>query len=339
MSLSLKWSIQRITTKFEFKIARSAESYYDVVILELSDGEFNGFGEAAPSKRYEQGPETILELLATHKNQILEISVDDAENRQDQLEQMFPHSYSLQAALDTAFWDLYGQRQGKPLWKIFGATQNLVTSSYTIGISDLSVIPAKIKEAMDYPILKIKLGTDYDHDIMRAIRAETDKVLRVDVNEGWKTLDDAKRGAEWLAEENVEFLEQPMPSNQLDDIAQLREFSPLPLVADENSVRPQDIPGLVGAYDGINIKLMKCGGLTNAKEMVDLAHKHEFDIMLGCMVETSIGISAMSQLGSYARWLDLDGNVLLAEDPYRGVGNQAGKIRLLDKPGLGIEKS
>jgi len=339
MSLSLKWSIQRITTKFEFKIARSAESYYDVVILELSDGEFNGFGEAAPSKRYEQGPETILELLATHKNQILEISVDDAENRQDQLEQMFPHSYSLQAALDTAFWDLYGQRQGKPLWKIFGATQNLVTSSYTIGISDLSVIPAKIKEAMDYPILKIKLGTDYDHDIMRAIRAETDKVLRVDVNEGWKTLDDAKRGAEWLSEENVEFLEQPMPSNQLDDIAQLRAFSPLPLVADENSVRPQDIPGLVGAYDGINIKLMKCGGLTNAKKMVDLAHKHEFDIMLGCMVETSIGISAMSQLGSYARWLDLDGNVLLAEDPYRGVGNQAGKIRLLDKPGLGIEKS
>jgi len=125
----------------------------------------------------------------------------------------------------------------------------------------------------------------------------------------------------------------------LDDIAQLRAFSPLPLVADENSVRPQDIPGLVGAYDGINIKLMKCGGLTNAKKMVDLAHKHEFDIMLGCMVETSIGISAMSQLGSYARWLDLDGNVLLAEDPYRGVGNQAGKIRLLDKPGLGIEKS
>ncbi|MBT3229273.1 MAG: dipeptide epimerase [Candidatus Marinimicrobia bacterium] len=337
MSLSLKWSVQRITTKFEFKIARSAESYYDVVILELSEGEFTGFGEAAPSKRYEKGPEAILELLSANKNQILEISVEDAEYRQEQLEHMFPQSYSLQAALDTAFWDLYGQRQGKPLWKIFGATQNLVTSSYTIGISDLSVIPAKIKEAIDYPILKIKLGTDYDHDIMRAIRAETDKVLRVDVNEGWKTLDDAKRGAEWLAEENVEFLEQPMPSNQLDDIAQLREFSPLPLVADENSVRPQDIPGLVGAYDGINIKLMKCGGLTNAKEMVDLAHKHEFDIMLGCMVETSIGISAMSQLGSYARWLDLDGNVLLAKDPYRGVGNQAGEICLLDKPGLGIE--
>lgn len=338
MPLSLKWSIQRITTKFEFKIARSAESYYDVVILELSDGEYTGFGEAAPSTRYEKGPEAILETLKARKIEILELPVDAAESRQDQLEQLIPESYSLQAALDTAFWDLFGQRQGKPLWKIFGATQDLVTSSYTIGISDLSIIPDKIKEASDYPILKIKLGTDYDRDIMRAIRSQTEKVIRVDVNEGWKTLDEAKRGAEWLAEENVEFLEQPMPSNQLDDIAKLREFSPLPLVADENSVRPQDIPGLVGAYDGINIKLMKCGGLTNGMKMVNLAQKYKFDIMLGCMVETSVGISAMSQLGSFARWLDLDGNVLLADDPYSGVGNQAGEILLLDKPGLGVEK-
>ncbi|NQV42961.1 MAG: dipeptide epimerase [Candidatus Marinimicrobia bacterium] len=338
MSLSLKWSIQRITTKFEFKIARSAESYYDVVILELSDGEFTGFGEAAPSTRYEKGPEAILELLAAKKDQILDLPIEGAENRQAQLEQLFSESYSLQAALDTAFWDLFGQRQGKPLWKIFGATKELVTSSYTIGISDLDIIPDKIKEASDYPILKIKLGTDYDHEIMRAIRAQTDKVLRVDVNEGWKTLDDAKHGAEWLAEENVEFLEQPMPSNQLEDIAKLREFSPLPLVADENSVRPEDIPGLVGAYDAINIKLMKCGGLTNGLRMIELAQKHNFDIMLGCMVETSIGISAMSQLGSFARWLDLDGNVLLAADPFSGVGNQAGEIILLDKPGLGVVK-
>jgi L-alanine-DL-glutamate epimerase-like enolase superfamily enzyme len=338
MALSLKWSIQRITTKFEFKISRSADSFYDVVILELGDGAFTGFGEAAPSKRYEKGPEAILEMLSAKTGQILDLPLEDSQSRQEQLVRMFPDSYSLQAALDTAFWDLYGQRKGTPLWKIFGATNELVTSSYTIGISDLSVIPEKIEEAHEYPILKIKLGTDYDFHIMRAIRAQTDKVLRVDVNEGWKTLDDAKRGAEWLSSENVEFLEQPMPSNQLDDIAKLREFSPLPLVADENSVRPEDIAGLVGAYDGINIKLMKCGGLTNGLEMVKLAHKYQFDIMLGCMIETSIGISAMSQLGSFARWLDLDGNVLLADDPYRGVGNQSGKILLLDKPGLGIVK-
>lgn len=337
MNLSLNWSTERIRTKFEFKIARSAESYYDVVILELSDGTRTAYGEAAPSKRYEAGPEAIIDLLNANKASILELPLEDYESRQEALEQLFPNSYALQAALDTAFWDLHGRQAGRPLWDLFGGSKDLVTSTYTIGISDLSVIPEKIKEADQYPLLKIKLGTDYDHDIIRAIRAETDKVLRVDVNEGWKTLDDAKRGTDWLVTENVEFLEQPMPANQLDDIAKLREFSPLPLVADENSVRPEDIPGLVGAYDGINIKLMKCGGLSNGLKMVKLAQKHNFDIMLGCMVETSIGISAMAQLGSYARWLDLDGNVLLAEDPYIGVGNDAGKILLTDGPGLDVK--
>ncbi len=276
-------------------------------------------------------------MMEPKKNQILALPVDDAESRQDALEKMFPDSYSLQAALDTVFWDLYAKRAATPLWRHFGAAEKMVVSSYTIGISDLSAIPAKIEEAMPYPILKIKLGTDYDHDIIRAIRAETDKLLRVDVNEGWKSLDEARRGTEWLIEENVEFLEQPMPAAQLDDIAKLREFSPLPIVADENSVRPEDLKGLVGAYDGINIKLMKCGGLTNALKMVELSQKYNFDIMMGCMLETSIGISAMAQLGSFARWLDLDGNVLIADDPYLGVGNIGGEIILNDKPGLGVE--
>lgn len=338
MQLKLNWYIQRITTKFEFKIARSAESYYDVVIIELSDGQHLGYGEAAPSKRYEAGPEAVIKLLENNEEQILGLSLADSEARQDRLEQMFPNSYSLQAALDTAFWDLHAQQEDKPLWQLFDATTELPISSYTIGISDLSIIPQKIKEAEPYPILKIKLGTEYDQQIMQTIRAETDKVLRVDVNEGWKTLDEAKRGTEWLVKENVEFLEQPMPAHQLDDIARLREFSPLPLVADENSVRPSDIPGLDGVYDGINIKLMKCGGLTNARQMVTSAQQYGFDIMLGCMVETSIGISAMSQLGSFARWLDLDGNVLLADDPFAGVGNEAGKLILHETTGLGVRK-
>lgn len=337
MSLSLSWTVVRVNTKFEFKIARSAFSHYDRVILHLGDGQHLAYGEAAPNIRYEAGCEAIVAMLDQKKSQILELAINDAESRQEALEKMFPESYALQAALDTLFWDLYGKRRAAPLWKIFGANKDLVISSYTIGISDLGAIPAKIEEAAPYPILKIKLGTDYDHDIIRAIRAETDKVLRVDVNEGWKTLDEAKQGTEWLIEENVEFLEQPMPASQLDDIAKLREFSPLPIVADENSVRPEDLKGLVGAYDGINIKLMKCGGLTNARKMVELSQKYGFDIMMGCMLETSIGISAMAQLGSFARWLDLDGNVLIADDPYLGVGNTGGQIILNDKPGLGVE--
>jgi L-alanine-DL-glutamate epimerase-like enolase superfamily enzyme len=337
--LTLSWHIQRITTKFEFKIARSAESFYDVVIVKLSDGIHTAFGEAAPSTRYESGTPGIIDLLERHGKRIVQLPTAEHEERQEALEKLIPASYALQAALDTAFWDLHGQIVGKPLWQLFNANKTMPLSSYTIGISDLDVIPAKILEAAPYPLLKIKLGTEYDHDIMRAIRSETDKVLRVDVNEGWKTLDQAKRGVEWLVQENVEFLEQPMPANQLDDIGRLREFSPLPLVADENSVRPEDIPGLEDIYDGINIKLMKCGGLGNAIKMVNLAQKYQFDIMLGCMVETSIGITAMSQLGSYAKWLDLDGNVLLADDPYSGVQNDAGRLILSDAPGLGITQT
>lgn len=337
MSLSLSWSIKRVNTKFEFKIARSAFSHYDRVIIELEDGQHTAFGEAAPNIRYEVGPEAVIGMLEANKDQILGLPLDDAESRQSAIEQMFPESYALQAAIDTVFWDLFAKRKGVPLWQEFGASKDLVISSYTIGISDLDAIPAKIEEALPYPILKIKLGTDYDHEIIRAIRAETDKVLRVDVNEGWKTLDAAKRGTEWLIEENVEFLEQPMPALQLDDIARLREFAPIPIVADEDSVRPEDLKNLVGAYDGINIKLMKCGGLTNAKKMVELSQKYGFDIMMGCMLETSVGISAIAQLASHARWLDLDGNVLIADDPYLGVGNQGGKIILNDEPGLGVK--
>ncbi len=337
MSLSLSWSVVRVNTKFEFKIARGAFSHYERVILELRDGEHLAYGEAAPNIRYEGGTDEIVAMLEATKSQILELPLDDAESRQKALEKMYPDSYSLQAAVDTLFWDMYAKRRNTPLWQLFGASKEMVISSYTIGISDLGAIAAKIEEAAPYPILKIKLGTDYDHDIIRAIRAETDKVLRVDVNEGWKSIDEAKRGTEWLIEENVEFLEQPMPADMLDEIAKLREFSPIPIVADENSVRPEDLKGLVGVYDGINIKLMKCGGLTNARKMVELSQQYGFDIMMGCMLETSVGISAMAQLGSFARWLDLDGNVLIADDPYLGVGNVGGEIILNDKPGIGVE--
>ncbi len=339
MKLHLDWELQRITTKFEFKIARSAESYYDVVILRLSDGTHTGFGEAAPSKRYEKGPEAVAHLVENLKTDLANLPLEESENRQAQLEGLLPGSYALQAAVDTAYWDLLAQQRRRPLYQVLGSDPQMVTTSYTIGISELDAIPEKIHEAKPYPILKIKLGTAYDHAIMRTIREHSDKMLRVDVNEGWGTLDQAKRGVEWLVQENVEFLEQPMPAGQLEDIAKLREFSPLPLVADENSVRPEDIPGLVGVYDGINIKLMKCGGLTNARKMITMGQERGFDIMLGCMVETSVGITAMASLGSRARWLDLDGNVLLAVDPFQGLTNQAGVLRLPERPGLGIQEN
>lgn len=336
MKISVSWEVQRITTKFEFKIARSAESYYDVVIVKVTDGEYIGYGEAAPSRRYHDSTAQVITLLENLKDEIATLPIQDAEQRQAKIEALFTESLSLQAALDMAFWDLHAKQLGQPLHRVLGAGLELPISSYTIGISELEMIKPKLDEAIAYPILKIKLGSPQDEEIMAVIRQHTNKVLRVDANEGWKTVDEAKRRIEWLATQNVEFIEQPMPAAQLDDIAKLHDWSPLPIVADENSVRPEDVPGLAGVYHGINIKLMKCGGLTNALKMVALAQKHHLELMLGCMVETSVAISAAAQIGSFMRWLDLDGNVLIANDPYIGVGNLAGKLTLTDKPGSGV---
>ena len=338
MKLAVSWEVKRITTKFEFKIARSAESFYDVVIVKITDGEQAGYGEAAPSRRYHDSTTQVTTLLENLTNEIISLPVQDAELRQAKIEALFSDSFSLQAALDMAFWDLHAKQLGKPLHQVLGAEIEMPISSYTIGISDLDMIKPKLDGAISYPILKIKLGSPQDEEIMGVIRQRTDKILRVDANEGWKTVDEAKRRIEWLAGQNVEFIEQPMPATQLDDIAKLHDWSPLPIVADENSVRPEDVPGLSGVYHGINIKLMKCGGLTNALKMVALAQKHHLDLMMGCMVETSVAISAAAQIGSFMRWLDLDGNVLIANDPFIGVGNVAGKLILSNEPGIGVRR-
>jgi len=337
MKLSLSWEVRRITTKFEFKIARGAESYYDVIILKLSDGDHTAYGEAAPSKRYRDSKAGVLNLLENLNQELSALPVADSESRQARLEALLTNSYSLQAAVDTAFWDLHAQQQNKSLYALLGSGPDLPVSSYTIGISEPDLIPVKLKEAASYPVLKIKLGSPRDEEIVRIIRHHTDKVLRVDANEGWKTVDEAKRRIEWLADRDVEFIEQPLPAAQLDDIARLHDWSPLPIVADENSVRPEDVPRLEGVFHGINIKLMKCGGITNALKMIALAKKHHLELMLGCMVESSVGISAAAQIGAFMRWLDLDGNVLISNDPFRGVVNDAGKLLLSDAPGIGVQ--
>ncbi len=335
MTLHLSWRIVEIHPKFAFKIARSTRTSYRVVIVKLSDGNHTGIGEAAPNPRYEGGPEDVIARIHNNEKAILELPINDYCERQERLEKLFPDSYSTQAALDVAFWDLYGKQNDIPLHQEFGGSI-MPISSYTIGISDEELIKIKIDEAKDYPILKIKLGSPDDIKMMNTIRKYTDKKLYVDANEGWKTLDLAKERVEWLSSQGVEFIEQPMPSNMLEMTAKLREFSPLPIVADENSVRPEDVPKLKDVFDGINIKLMKCGGLTNARKMIRTARELDLKVMLGCMVETSVGISAMSQLGKLADWLDLDGNVLLADDPFQGVKNEKGNIILMNKPGIGV---
>ncbi len=241
------------------------------------------------------------------------------------------------AALDIALMDWIGKKLGIPLYRFFGVNPvSEVKTSYSIGRDTPEMMKKKVKEAAPYAILKVKLTGRGDKEAIRAIRSVTDKPVRVDVNEGWTDKEKALREIEWLAKEGVEFVEQPMPASMLEETRWLRERSPLPIVADEAVETSDDVLRIAGAYDGINIKLMKSGGLLEAYRMTLLARLLKMDIMLGCMIETTVGIAAAVQLQSLARWVDLDGNLLIRNDPYRGLTFKDGHWVLSGRPGIGV---
>ena len=335
--MKFSFSKNRINLIHSFGISRSSNDYYDIIYVYIIDGDFIGRGEAAPSKRYGESSELILSVL--------ESGIQVPENYQSRehlwgfLKPPLRKIASLEAAVSMAVWDLSTQKQNIPLYKSFGfENENLPKTSYTISIGKLDELDSKLEESKKCSILKVKLGTPHDDkEIIRQIRLRTDSLIRIDANEGWdyKT---AKKMVFWLADQNVEFIEQPFPALNLEDTKKLRSISPLPLVADENSVTSNDLNTLKEAFDGINIKLMKCGGLDEALKMIQLAKKLDFKIMHGCMVESSVGITAAAHLSSQCDYVDLDGNLLIKDDPYNGVKIDSGHLKLSSiKPGLGIE--
>ena len=197
------------------------------------------------------------------------------------------------------------------------------------------VVRRKTREAAEYKVLKVKLGRDNDKQMIETIRSVTDVPIRVDVNQGWSDRDHALAMCEWLAERGVEFVEQPMPREAIDDLVWLRERSPLPIVADEAITRLADVRHAYGVYDGINVKLMKCTGMREGHTMMTLARSLGMKVMLGCMTETSCAISAAAQLSPLADWADLDGAVLISNDPFDGATIVDGKVTLTDRPGIG----
>ena len=332
--MNLDYTTYRIICSHPFGISRSTHTYYDIVYIYIPDGEYIGRGEAAPSVRYDESTNQII----THLK-----SIDNIDNNLNLEEGAFwckknsNGISSLEAALSTAWLDLWTKKNNRRISTYFNSGKNMLYTSFTIAIGDLDLIPKKIEEAKSYNILKIKLGINEQHDknIIKLIRKETDKIIRVDANEGWD-LDTGKKMCKWLADHNVEFVEQPFKAQNLGDTAKLRDVSPLPLIADENSIKSSNIPDIAHAFDGINIKLMKCGSLFEAKKMIDLARKYDMKIMLGCMVESSIGITAMSNLSPQVDFADLDGNLLIDNDPYIGVKVVDGKLKLPSGDGLGL---
>jgi L-alanine-DL-glutamate epimerase-like enolase superfamily enzyme len=241
------------------------------------------------------------------------------------------------ASVDIALHDLVGKIIKQPWYKIWGFNKTKTPyTTFTIGIDTEEVIKQKVKEAEEYKLLKIKLGSDDDKKLIETIRSVTDKTIAVDVNQGWKDKEFALDMIYWMNENNVKLIEQPMPKEQIEDLAWLTEKSPLPIFADEGVQRLKDIPKIKSVYTGINIKLMKCTGMREAHKMLNLAKALDMKVMIGCMTETSCAISAASQLAPQVEWADLDGNLLIKNDPFKGTKIIDGKIALTDNSGIGL---
>jgi L-alanine-DL-glutamate epimerase-like enolase superfamily enzyme len=327
-----------LRTKHPFIIARGGQSDYRTAWVKLTDPDGQeGWGEAAPTKFYGETLESVVAALNFYGTALPvdPFHIEDAERR---WETMLRGNAAARAALSAALHDLAGKRLGVPVYRMWGLDPcKAPRSTFTIGLDTPERIRAKVLEAEQYPILKIKLGTDRDIEILRAIRDATDKEIRVDANCGW-TVKGAIRMLPILEEFGVTVLEQPLPPEDLDGLAVVTAQSNMPVIADESCVTSIDIPPLAGKVDGINIKLAKCGSLREALRMIAIARAHGLMVMVGCMIESSLGITAAAHVAPLVDIVDLDGAALLANDPFIGAGIDGGQLTLPSGPGLGVRR-
>ncbi|MBI1950829.1 MAG: dipeptide epimerase [Acidobacteria bacterium] len=317
-------------------IARNSSRVKRNVLTRLEHGGVEGYGEAAPNPRYREDAASVLRAL-----DIMEPLLGDDPARRDEIldrvEAALPGDPAARASIDIALHDWAGRQAGVPLYRLLGADPGKTPlTSMSIGIDDVAVMQQKVREAGDAPILKIKVGLKNDREIIEGIRRVTDRPLYVDVNEGWKDEAQAVETIGWMAGMGVVLVEQPLPAADLEGARRVRERVDLPIFADEAVLGPHDIPRLAGAFDGINVKLQKAGGLRAARRLIEAARGAGLKVMLGCMIETSIGITAAAHLSPVADLADLDGNLLVADDPFQGARVCEGRLILPDRPGIGI---
>jgi L-alanine-DL-glutamate epimerase-like enolase superfamily enzyme len=320
-----------------FVIARGGYSHHRNVIVRLIDDDgLEGYGEAAPNRYYGESVSTVTAALGQFKPVLERADPFMLESIEANLNRVLRGNASAKGAVSSALHDLIGKRLGLPIFRLWGLDAATVPqSSFTIAIAENHELENRVAEARDYPILKIKLGTDRDEEIVRIVRnAAPEKRLRVDANAAW-TAKHAVRMCDFLAEQGVEMVEQPVAANDIEGLRFVRKSSKLPIFADESCLVASDVAKLAGAVDGINIKLAKCGSLREAMRMVHSARALDMQVMAGCMIESSLGISAIAQISPLIDYADFDGAALLSNDPFRGATIAGGVIRLSDEPGLG----
>lgn len=338
MALKLTTEVITLRTRHPFVIARGGDDDYRVVWVRLTDDDgLEGWGEADPSSYYGETADTVLATLRKLEP-YLPLDPFNLEEGEGRFARMAPRNGAARAALSVALHDLVGKRLGQPLWRLWGLEPaRAPRSSFTIGLDTPQKMRDKVAEAAQYPILKIKLGTDRDEEILRTIRDATDKPIRVDANAGWSR-ERALRMLPVLREFGVEFVEQPLPAEDLEGIAAVRRQQVLPVVVDESCIVASDVPRVAAAADGINIKLAKCGSLREALRMIATARAHGMLVMVGCMIESSLGITAAAHFTPLVDAADLDGAALTSNDPFMGATIDHGQIRLPTAPGLGVRR-
>jgi len=342
--MRLSWQRIRLKVASAFRTAKAVRTDKETLWLRLQHGGIEGWGEAVPMDTYHQtlaSAEATLEAIASESNTwIGSAPLPPIESITRDLLRRFDDQRATVAAIDAALHDWVGKRFGVPVARWLGLDPtNPPLTSYTIGIDEPATIAAKTEAARSYPILKIKVGTPQDEETLSTIRKiAPHKPIRLDANMAW-SVDEALDRLPRLARYGIEFVEQPLAADDIAGLRTLKEAAICPIVADESCVRTADVVrlGSGSCVDGINIKLSKCGGICEAMKMIHLARGFGLKIMLGCMIESSLGIAAAAHLGSSVDSLDLDGHLLLAEDPFTGIGGRQGRVRISEKPGLGVE--
>ena len=314
-----------------WKIASSVGSgVHRTVIVELSDRGTNAIGEAAPSTLYGESAEGVMKFLRSFD--VNRISFQDVPGSMAYLERVPGIPVAAKCALNLALLDGVARQAGKPLYDYLGLgfREHHHITSFSIGIDAPDMIRKKTLEAAQYPVIKLKVGDARDQENFAVLRSVApDKPVRVDANEGWKTKEEALRMIEWLVktDEKIQFVEQPMPRDSSDkDLIWLKERSPLPIIADESCHTVKDVPRCAECFHGVNVKLVKTGGVSMAFDTLQAARKAGLQTMIGCMIETSVMISAAAHLAELADHLDVDGSLLITNDPYLGVTAEKGVL-------------
>lgn len=335
----LKTEIKRLNLRHTWTTTMSSSTFRDTVHLKYKRDGITGHGEGAPIIRYEEFPDKAKAAIDAIKP-----AIESGDPRQFEKflavirKSLGEHQHAAMAAVDIAVMDWVGQKLNVPLYQFYGLDPaDAPVTTFSIGIDTPEITRQKTAEAAEYKVLKVKVGLKTDEETITAVRSVTKKPIRVDANEGWTDKDEAVRKINWLESQGVEFIEQPMPAHMVDELKYVRSKIHIPMIADEACTEASAIPRLAEMYDGINVKLDKAGGITEAYRWIKIARALNMKVMIGCMISSSCTCTAAAHLSPLVDYADLDGNLLIANDPYVGVKVVDGKIVLPTGSGLGLK--